>query len=136
MEQKLQLKTTRLMRLLLENNKPVLVFQGGTGSSKTYSILQFFISKCLTEWEHKTIDILRRTTPALKRSVMKDFFDILMDLGIYDIRNHNRTDSIYKLESNIFRFYSADEEQKMRGLRRDIVYFNEVLEFKRIDVND
>lgn len=122
------------MRILLKNDKPIIVFQGGTGSSKTYTILQYIITKCFIEWENKTIDILRRVTPALKRSVMKDFFDILISLEMYDINLHNRTDSTYKIRSNLIRFYSADEEQKMRGLRRDIVYFNEALEFKRIDI--
>ena len=122
------------MPILLDNNKPIIVFQGGTGSGKTYCILHFIIIDGFTEWENKTIDILRRTTPAMKRSVMKDFFDILFSLDMYDINLHNRTDSTYKIRSNLIRFYSADEEQKMRGLRRDVVYFNEALEFKRIDI--
>lgn len=122
------------MRILLNNKKKILVLQGGSGSSKTYSILQYIISKCLTDWDNKTIDVLRRTTPALKRSVLADFFKILMDLGIYNIDSHNKTDSTYKLGTNLIRFYSTDEEQKVRGPRRDIAYFNEALEFKRMDV--
>lgn len=123
------------MRILKENSKPLVVFQGASSSGKTYSILQFIILQCYSgEWKDKTIDILRRTTPALKRSVMKDFFDILTSLGVYRIKNHNKTDSTYILKNNLIRFYSADEEQKLRGLRRDVLYLNEVLEFKRMDV--
>ena len=122
------------MQILLKNKKPILVFQGGTSSSKTYSILQYFILKCMNEWENETIDILRRTGPALTRSVMKDFFDILNSLDMYDEDMHNKSSSSYRIGTNLIRFYSADEEQKMRGLRRDRVYFNEILEFKKIDV--
>ena len=122
------------MRVLLKSNKRIRVLQGGTSSSKTYSILQFFIIKCLSEWDNKTIDILRRTTPALKRSVMFDFFKILGDLEMYDPEKHNKTNSEYRIRNNLIRFYSTDEEQKVRGPRRNIAYFNEVLDFKKMDV--
>lgn len=122
------------MEVLLKNKKPIVVFQGGTGSAKTYTILIYIIQKCLTEWENKTIDILRRTFPSLRISVMKDFFDILINTGIYSIDHHNKTENSYRIGSNLVRFYSSDEEQKVRGPRRNIVYFNETLEFKRMDV--
>jgi len=123
------------MRILEKHNKRVLVFQGGSGSSKTYSILQHFIIKSLSgEWHNETIDIVRDTTPALRRSVMFDFFNILTNLGLYKIENHNRTDSTYKLGSNLIRFYSLDDQNKVRGPRRDRVYFNEALHLRKIDV--
>ena len=87
----------------------------------------------MTKWDHKTIDIVRRTFPALRISVLKDFFDILIKMEIYSVDNHNKTENTYKIGTNVFRFYSSDEEQKVRGPRRDIVYFNEVLEFKKMD---
>ena len=123
-----------LMQILLKNNKPIVVFQGGTGSAKTYTILIYIIQKCLTDWENKTIDILRRTFPSLRISVMKDFFDIIIKAGIYSVNNHNKTENSYKIGSNLVRFYSSDEEQKVRGPRRNVTYFNEVLEFKRMDI--
>ena len=122
------------MNVLLESKKPVIVFQGGTGSAKTYTILIYLIQKCLTEWENKKIDILRRTFPSLRISVMTDFFDILIKAGIYSVDNHNKTENSYRLGSNLVRFYSSDEEQKVRGPRRNVAYFNETLEFKRMDV--
>lgn len=112
------------------------MFQGGSGSSKTYTILQYFIIKSLNgDWNNEVIDILRRTTPSLTRSVMFDFFKIINELGIYKLANHNRSHLTYKLGTNLFRFYSTDEENKVRGPRRDRVYFNEALELKKIDVN-
>ena len=122
------------MKVLLKNDNPILILQGGTGSSKTYSILQFLIMKCLTEWDNKTIDILRRTYPALRISVMKDFFDILNLMKIYVRDNHNKSEGVYKIRNNTIRFYSSDDEQKVRGPRRHVVYFNELLEFKKMDV--
>ena len=123
-----------LMRVLRKNKKPIMVLQGGTGSSKTYSILQYLIEKCLTEWDNKTIDVLRRTYPALRISVIKDFFDLINGMGLYSKNNHNKTEGTYKIRSNVFRFYSSDDEQKVRGPRRHITFFNEILEFKKMDV--
>jgi len=123
-----------LMKILLNNTKRILILQGGSSSAKTYTTLQYIIMKCLTEWEGKTIDILRRTYPALRISVMKDFFDIIQAMGIYSKDNHNKTEGVYKLRTNTIRFYSSDDEQKVRGPRRHVVYFNEILEFKKMDV--
>ena len=132
--EELNLKSSPLMEVLLKNEKPIVVFQGGTGSAKTYTILIYIIQKALTEWQNQTIDIIRRTFPSLRISVMKDFFDILISAGIYSVNDHNKTENSYKLGSNLVRFYSSDEEQKVRGPRRNVVYFNEVLEFKRMDI--
>lgn len=122
------------MRVLIKNKKPIVVLQGGTSSAKTYTILQFLIKQCLGEWKGWTIDIVRRTYPALRISVMKDFFDILRIMGLYIRNDHNKSEGTYKLKGNLFRFYSSDEEQKVRGPRRHVTYFNEVLEFKKMDV--
>lgn len=132
--QEIKLRTSPLMETLNQNKKPIMVLQGGSGSSKTYSILQYIIIKCLTEWRNKTIDIVRRTYPALRLSAMKDFFDILIEKNLYVRDNHNKTDGHYRIHSNLIRFYSSDDEEKVRGPRRDIVYFNEILEFKKMDV--
>ena len=124
--------------LSIENTKNYCVTKNNyivhNSSSKTYTFLQYLIQKALTEWENKTIDIVRRTFPSLRISVLKDFFDIIISMGLYDRNSHNKSESSYKLGTNTFRFYSSDEEQKVRGPRRNIVFFNEVLEFKRMDV--
>ena len=103
-------------------------------SGKTYSILNYIILNCFDKWENKTIDIIRRTYPALRISVMKDFFDIIKKMGLYTKDNHNKSEGTYYLGTNLIRFYSSDDEQKVRGPRRHIVFFNEVLEFKKMDV--
>ena len=137
----IKMRASPLMKVLKKNEdergkpkKQIVVFQGSSSSSKTYTFLQYLIQKSLTEWENKTIDIVRRTFPSLRISVLKDFFDIIISMGLYDRNNHNKSESSYKLGTNTFRFYSSDEEQKVRGPRRNIVFFNEVLEFKRMDV--
>ena len=92
----MKMKVSPLMKHLLKHNKRFLVFQGGSGSSKTYTILQYFIIKCMNEWDNKTIDIIRRTTPSLKRSVMFDFFRILNNLNMYEPEKHNSHSDYYE----------------------------------------
>ncbi len=78
---------------LLESTKRVSHHIGGTRSGKTYSILQYLIVEGLKE--PKDITIVRKTVPSLKRTVMKDFKDILTKLGIYSENNMNISERIY-----------------------------------------
>ena len=75
-----------------------------------------------------TIDIVRETVPALKATVMKDFLHILQDEGMYSEANHNKTDKAYYINGNEIQFFSLDDEQKVRGRKRHILYGNEVNE--------
>lgn len=52
------------------------IIQGGTSSSKTYSILMLLIDLSF-EVDHKTITVMSDTFPALRRGAMKDWRDIL-----------------------------------------------------------
>ena len=86
MNHKIQMEVGPLMKVLNDNKKPIVVLQGGTGSGKTYSILQFIIIGCLTKWDNWTIDINRRTFPSMKISVMYDFFNIIKNFyKIFDL---------------------------------------------------
>lgn len=119
-----------------DTKKNILVFQGGSGSGKTYSILQFFIIKCTSgEWQNETIDIVRDTFPFLRISAMKDFFDILESEGLYDENRHNKSENTYRIGTNKIRFYSADDKEKTKGPRRTRLYLNEVLGFKKSTVD-
>ena len=128
------MKFNENFRFLLNPSSFITVLQGSSGSGKTYSMLQMLIIKALSEWENKTIDIIRRTLPSHRIGAMKDFEDILKSLKLYSKKMHNKSEHSYKVGSCLFRFYSTDDEAKMRGPRRDVVYFNEVLELKKMDV--
>ena len=74
-------------------------------------------------------DIIRKHFPSLKASIMKDFFDILLGMGAYSEKFHNKTENIYRYNGSTFNFYSLDEPQKIRGRKRDYVVMNEANEF-------
>src|SRR5690606_25727562 len=66
--------------------------------------------------------------PTLKGTVMQDFIDIGYKRKLYRKANHNLTESIYRHEGNMVRFFGADDEEKIRGRKRDILYMNEAPE--------
>jgi phage terminase large subunit len=115
-------------------NKRFVINCGGTRSGKTYSILQVLIVKALQTDDPLTISIVRKTLPSLKKSVLRDFINILETLGLYNEINHNKSDNIYRLGNCVFEFFSIDNAQKYRGSKRDILYLNEATEFDFEDV--
>ena len=116
----------------LRENVPkyrICSLRGGTRSAKTWSTLQFLIELCCKFPDAGiTIDIVRETVPALKATVMKDFFSILQEENLYNEKFHNKTDKIYILFGNEIQFFSLDDEQKVRGRKRQILYANEANE--------
>lgn len=107
----------------------IQVHQGGTRSGKTYSICQTLIELCYKNRKAGTvITIVRKTFPALRSSVMRDFFDILTKAGHYKEENHNKSQATYTLFGNLIEFISADQPQKLRGRKRHILYINEANE--------
>jgi phage terminase large subunit len=66
--------------------------------------------------------------PSIKGSVLRDFVDILLKLGIYDENNHNKTEQVYTMNGNTIEFVSADQPQKIRGRARTYLFCNEANE--------
>lgn len=109
---------------LHDDNVRYIVNQGGSRSSKTYSILQCLIVMALQK--KLEISIVRKSFPSLRTSVYRTFLTILNDIGIYNEKNHNKTNSIYRFPNgSIIEFFSIDNAQKVRGSSRDICYCNE-----------
>jgi phage terminase large subunit len=66
-----------------------IVNQGGSRSSKTYSLCQLLIVYALTNG-NTVISVVRKSFPALRSTVMRDFFEIMETLGIYDPNLHHK----------------------------------------------
>ncbi len=127
----LKLKTTKIYddcEKAYSENYPVMIEEGGSRSSKTYNILIWLIQKSFTTWENKIIDICRKAFPSVRDTVMFDFFEILRNYNLYDEKNHNKTEHTYSIGSNLFRFFGLDQEQKVRGRKRDLLFINEANE--------
>jgi len=120
------INTTVTFENLIESKARVSQHIGGTRSGKTYAILQFLIVRGLESTQ--TITVVRRTIPSLKRTIIKDFIDILKGLGIWNEMDWNTTDRTYKLGDSIVQFINSDDPEKLRGLKSDILYIDEASE--------
>lgn len=113
---------------VFNSDKRFVVNQGSSRSSKTYSICQLLIVYALQN-PNEVISIVRKTFPTLRASVMRDFFEVLNDFDLYKKSNHNKSENIYKFDNGtIVEFFSADDEQKLRGRKRNICWVNEANE--------
>ena len=120
------INTTVTFENLLESNSRVTQHIGGTRSGKTYAILQYLIVQALEI--PQTITIVRKTIPSLKRTVIKDFSDILKGIGIWNEENWNISDRIYKLGESTIQFINSDDPDKLRGLKSDTLFIDEASE--------
>lgn len=105
-----------------------IINEGGSRSSKTYSLCQMIIVYSLQN-NGKVTSIIRKTFPALRATVMRDFMEIIKAMDIYDVNAHNKSEHIYAFPNgSIVEFFSVDDEQKIRGRKRDLAWCNEANE--------
>ena len=105
-----------------------IINEGGSRSSKTYSLCQLMIIYCLQN-NNKVVSVIRKTFPALRATVLRDFIEILKDIGLYKQEAHNKSEHIYTFANgSMVEFFSVDDEQKIRGRKRDVAWCNEANE--------
>ena len=106
------------------SQKRTAINEGGTSSSKTYSILQLLVFIAKNSRKRLVISVVSESLPHLKRGCIRDFKNIL-DLD-YNDKCMNKTELFYRFPNGtIIEFFSADNSAKCRGSRRDILYINE-----------
>lgn len=105
--------------------KRVRIVQGGTSSSKTFSILPLLITYAIDN-PLSEISVVAESIPHLKRGAIKDFLKIMMWTGNYKDDRWNKSSLKYKFTNGSFiEFFSADQPDKLRGSRRHILFINE-----------
>lgn len=98
---------------------------GGTSASKTISILIWLIGYAQTEHD-KLVSVVSETMPHLRKGAMRDFEQIMRGHGYWDDNRWNKTSSIYTFETgSIIEFFSADQPERIKGARRDVLFVNE-----------
>lgn len=105
--------------------KRVRIVQGGTSSSKTFSIIPLLITYAIQN-PFSEISIVSESIPHLKRGALKDFQKIMMMTDNYKDSNFNRSSLKYTFTNNSYiEFFSVDQPDKLRGARRDVLFINE-----------
>ena len=111
----------------------VYVFEGGSRSSKTYSLIQFFIFMALNSDDRKRIVLSRKKGTWLNATVWEDFKLILADMGLLGKVYINNSSHIIKIKNWAFWFVGLDDQQKLHGLTSDIFWINEAMEATKDD---
>lgn len=111
----------------IENGYPLIVHEGGSSSSKTYSTMQVFGSISFADPE-SVITVVGQDVPNLKKGPIRDFKNILVEEPEMAHKfEYNKSERIYtnKETGSIIEFNSYDDEQDAKSGRRDYSFFNE-----------
>lgn len=128
-----EINTNKVYNHLQNSKKKILVEQGGTRSGKTYNILLWLIFNYSINNKNKTVTIVRKTFPAVRSTVMRDFFEILRSYDLYREELHHKSTHEYFLNGNRFEFISLDQPTKIRGRKRELLFINEANELNYED---
>lgn len=116
---------TTSIKKLKKLKSRVRVVPGGTSAGKTFSILPLLIDHAIKE-ANLEISVVSESIPHLRKGAIKDFLKIMKLTGRYIDANWNRTLLTYYFSNGSYiEFFSADQEDKVRGPRRNILYINE-----------
>lgn len=118
------LSQTTAQRKILTLRRRVRIVQGGSSSSKTFTIIPILIAYC-TQNENKLVSIVAESIPHLRRGAMRDFAKIMGWLNNpMELMNKSTLTYTFPNGSQI-EFFSADQPDKLRGGRRDVLFVNE-----------
>ena len=110
----------------LEAGHKLIVNQGGTRSSKTYSILQLLFLKALYSKTKLIISVVSYALPHLKLGAMRDLEKIINEYGLFASDSvKNITDSTFFIGQSIIEFFGTDNLGKVNGPSRDVLFINE-----------
>lgn len=118
-------QTTTAQSKIARLRKRIRIVQGGTSSSKTFSIIPLLITYAI-ENPMSEISIVSESIPHLKRGAIKDFQKIMILCDLYKDSQMNKSDLKYRFKNGSYiEFFSVDQPDKLRGARRDILFVNE-----------
>ena len=107
--------------------------QGSSRSGKTYAIVQLLCVWC-HDIAKTTVSIIRAGMPSIKRTVYRDFRDVMIAFGWCDDKCMNKSELVYTFPNGSWiEFFSTDNEQKVRGSKRKILFVNEANELSFIE---
>ena len=123
----LEVNTTISYKHIDECPTRVCHLVGGSRSGKTFACIQWLIVQALQNKE--LVTIVRKTIPSLKRTVMRDFKEIMQSMGIFNENDFNQTDRTYTFfNDSQIQFISTDNAEKLRGVKSNILWIEEASE--------
>ena len=119
------LLSTTAQKKIAKLRRRIRIVQGGTSSSKTFSILPLLINYATTH-PNSEISVVSESVPHLKRGVIRDFKKIMQWTGNWKEEQYNRSSMTYNfINGSFIEYFSVDNPSKLRGARRHILFVNE-----------
>lgn len=123
----LKITTTKIWNDL-EKDKRIIILRGGTRSSKSYTTMMWCIVKAISE-PGTIISVVRKSLPSLKKSIFRDFKNIMTNLNIWNEQQYKATELTYYFDNgSLIEFFSVADEQRIRGSQRSILFCDEANE--------
>jgi phage terminase large subunit len=108
-----------------EDGYPIICNEGGSRSSKSYSVVQLLIHIALSK-PNIRISCVSHSLPHIKRGVYRDFKGIMEQWGIWDEKDFRYTDFIYTFKNGSYiELFGLEDPDKAKGPARDILFVNE-----------
>ena len=96
----------------------------------THSIVEIKSNDGAKRRELMSVVVARKTLPDVKKTVLKDFKEIMMNMGQWEERRFNKTECIYTFRNGAtISFMGLADEAKARGLKCYILFVNEATEW-------
>lgn len=105
--------------------KRIREIPGGTSAGKTFGILPILIDRAI-KTPLLEISVVSESIPHLKKGAIKDFKKIMKSTNRWIDDHWHGTDLKYTFSNDSYiEFFSVEQEAKVRGPRRNILYINE-----------
>ena len=128
----IKLSKRKNLKTLIKAKTKIIALEGGSGSGKSWDILFYLVYICQQNKNAGLRIMIGRAFYAwIEDSILADFTKVLVILDLWTGKltkeSHPKE---HKLYGNTFHFRGADQEKKFHGPRWDIVFLNEMMEFK------
>ena len=108
-----------------EEGYPIICNEGGSRSSKSYSVVQLLIHIAISN-PNTRISMVSHSLPHIKRGVYRDFKGIMEQWNIWDEKDFRYTDFIYTFKNGSYiELFGLEDPDKAKGPARGILFVNE-----------
>jgi phage terminase large subunit len=131
----IQIQTTKIFfdNYYVDSKYDVVINKGGSGSSKTHSLIQLIIQKGM-ENPNARILVLRKVRATLSKSVYYQFIEYLKEINLYSEDSEYKSELYYVLPSGTqVHFCGLDDKDKIKSTEWIIIWMEEANEFSYED---
>lgn len=111
----------------------LFVHRGGARSSKTTSIIQFWLTWAFYQHELKRVPVMRKKATWCRATTLFDFIRVATEMGAMQECYYNDNKGILRYRNVEFWFGGLDDPQRIHGFTSDGVWINEANEAQKED---